>query len=57
MVIHKDVVSIRPQAGLRAQECPHLIEGGTPYLPGLAGGYLSPDGRQQPWRNHFDPDV
>ena len=57
MVIHEDVVSIGPQAGLGAQECPDLIEGRPPDLPNSADGNLSPDGRQQPWRNHFDLDV
>ena len=57
MVIHEDVVSIGPQAGLRAQECPDLIEGRPPDLPNPADRNLSADGRQQPWRNHFDLDL
>src|SRR5258706_212304 len=49
MVIQEDVVSIGPKAGLRAQECPDLIEGRPPDLPNAASGNLSPDRRQQPW--------
>jgi hypothetical protein len=57
MVIHEDVVSISPQAGLRAQECPDLIERRPPDLPNPSGPNLSPDGRQQPRRNYFDLHV
>jgi hypothetical protein len=57
MVIHKNIVSIGPQAGLRAQECPDLIEGRPPDFANAAGRDLSADSGEQPRRNYFDLDV
>jgi hypothetical protein len=54
MVIQEDIVAIGPQAGLRAQKRPDLIEGRPPDVPNAASGNLSPDRCKQPWRNHFD---
>jgi hypothetical protein len=57
MVIDEDIVSIGPQAGLRAQECPDLIEGRPPDVPNPADCNFSADSREHPWRNDFDLNV
>jgi hypothetical protein len=55
-VIEEDVVPVRPQPGLAAQEGPDFVEGGTPRRADLAHRHLAAHRGQLAGVHHLEDD-